>query len=284
MSTKQLATFLVATLVVGACAKAPSIGSDIVASIGGIDVAYNHFETYLRDNVDVSDLPEGSVLTHLFDQFLDEQLLVRLAVERGLEGHPVSDAAAVVDQRMAVAYLLQEAVDRSDLEVEVSSYYEAHKDDYQRPESVRLRQILVYERLAADEARGSLVAGEDFAQVAAHFSQVPEANLGGEQGRLAREDLPVAYSSIFELAVGEISEILATDYGFHIFQVMERFPAEAVPLSEAAREIRGLLERQYVDRLVEAFLDEARSLYNVTVHRSNFPFDYQGFYAHEKDS
>ncbi|MCP4200705.1 MAG: hypothetical protein GY769_02070, partial [bacterium] len=123
--------------------------------------------------------------------------------------------------------------------------------------------------------------GEDFGQVAARFSQEPNSQLGGDQGRLAREDLPVAYAdAIFDLAPGEVTDIVSADYGFHLFQVVERYPAEVAPVEEVAPAIRQVLERQRVDETVASFVDEARERYNVIVFPSNIPFDYQGDYAH----
>jgi len=267
------------------CRKTSSIGSDIVATIEGTDIGYAHFESYLRENVDAPDLPLGNkVLSQLFDQFLDEQLLVRLALDHGYKSRTESAATPSLDQRLAVTYLLTQAAPAYDLQAEVLAYYEKHQDEYLRPESVRLRQILVHDRLLAEEALQALESGEDFAQVASRYSQVPMAHLGGEQGRLAREDLPESFAdSIFALQAGEVSDILAADYGFHIFQVVERFPAEEVPLEEASEEIEQRLERRHVDELLATFIAEARGRYNVRIHTSNLPFDYQGSYAHEKD-
>lgn len=184
---------------------------------------------------------------------------------------------------MAVAYLLRRSHPEPPTEAAVAAYYEAHRDDYQRQESVRLRQILVHDLEAAEAAYRALRQGEDFNQVAARFSQVPMAQLGDEGGHLTRDDLPVAFAdAIFELEPGEVSEILPAEYGFHIFQVVERFPADVAPLAEVAGEVRRTLDQERLDEMVASFVAEARGRYNVKIHRSNFPFDYRGFYAHQE--
>ncbi len=278
------ATAVLALAVALAGCRKPAIGTDVVVSIDGEDVQYSEFESYLRDNVDSSDFPLGrSVLDQLFDQFLDERLLIALALERGLGGEAADTADQNdVDQRTAISFLLRQARAESWREEEIAAYYEAHKEQYQRPESVRLQQILVHDRQDAEAAQEALMAGEDFARVAARFSQVPMAHLDGDGGRLAREDLPVAFAdSIFELEPNEISEVFTADYGFHIFQVVERFPAEEVPFAEVAGDIRQVLERRRLDELAASFIAEARGRYNVRIYRSNFPFDYRGSYVQE---
>ena len=71
---------------------------------------------------------------------------------------------------------------------------------------------------------------------------------------------------------------MEAEYGFHIFQVVERLPARTVPFDEAAPALADRLreegEREALDRLVET----ARSRYTVRIHGPNLPFDYRGSY------
>ena len=185
-----------------------------------------------------------------------------------------------VELREAVELVLNEFPRTGWTDSQLRAYYEAHKDEFRHPEEVHLRQILVADREAAEQARDAIAGGEDFAQVAARFSQEPNAQLGGDQGRLAREDLPTTFAdTIFGLGAGEVTDIVTADYGFHIFQVVERYPAELQPFEDVENTIRQALERQRVDEIVAGFIDEARERYNVVVFPSNIPFDYQGDYV-----
>lgn len=260
------------------CRQPPSIGADVAVLIHGEEMHYDQFEGYLRENIGPEASLESEVLSRLFDQFLDQQLLIRLAIERGMvePGMPL---------REAVELIVADSPRSGWTEDQLRAYYHAHEAEYSRPEEVHLRQILVAEREPAEQALQAIRAGEDFAQVAARFSQEPNAQMGGDQGFLARGDLPVAYAdAIFDLAAGEVTDIVTADYGFHIFQVVERFPAKVLPLEEVASSIRQALERQRVDEIVAGFIAEARERYNVVVFPSNIPFDYQGDYVHQDTS
>ncbi len=285
---------LLATMLLAACDREPTIAADIAMTIDGEEIRYERFDDYLRRNVE-ADLPlDGDVRSRLFDRYLDEQLLIRLAVDSGmtfpdpppLQAPPAArgpgprDPLAAVDQRQAIGFLLRGHPPREWSEAELAAFYEAHRERYERHEEVHLRQILVDDRERAEEARRALARGEDFARVAARLSQEPKAQLGGDQGRLAREDLPPAFADvIFGLEPGEVTDVIAADYGFHLFQVLERYPAEALTLAQVAGEIRRILERRHVDELVAGFIEEARGRYNVEVYLTNLPFDYRGFYA-----
>jgi len=74
--------------------------------------------------------------------------------------------------------------------------------------------------------------------------------------------------------------VVPAEYGFHLFQVTEREPAEVVPLAAARGEILGKLRRQRADQLLGSLVQEARSHYNVKVYERNLPFAYQGSYSH----
>ncbi len=266
---------ILAVCLVSNCRQPPSIAADVAVLIHGEEMHYDQFEAYLRENDAGADASlESAVLSRLFDQFLDQQLLIRLAVERGL-------VEPGVGLREAAELVLADFPKTSWTEEQLEAYYRAHEAEYQHPEEVYLRQILVADREVAEEAHAAITSGEDFTQVAARFSQEPNAQMGGDQGRLAREDLPPTFAdAIFDLAAGEVTDIVTADYGFHIFQVVERYPAEVQPLEDVIDSIRQALERQRVDEIVAGFIAEARERYNVVVFPSNIPFDYQGDYAH----
>lgn len=268
---------------VACAADLPAPAADPAVTIDGERIEYRAFQ----DSIDRALQGQGlegdepplddAALSRLFDEFLDGQLLVRLAIERGL-------VDGDIDPRRAVAYLLRDLRQPID-SAEARAYYRAHRADFEHPEEVRLRQILVADRAVADEARAALDAGEDFAEVAARLSQGPKAHLGGDQGLLARADLPERFADlVFSLEAGETSPVVENDYGFQIFQVVERRPAESVPFEDALPEVRRALERRRIDEAVQASLAEARERYNVRLFPSQFPFDYRGSYAPSSDA
>jgi len=298
LRTPAAAAALLSILLVAAagCRRQVATSADVAATIDGEEIHYLQFESYLRDQASWRGRPgpetsfEADVQSRIFDQFIDGQLLVRLAIERGMSYDPaVRDDGKTADkpfaepgaaERMAMALLLRDSVQRAWGEDAIAAYYEAHREEFQQPEQVHLRQILVEERSRAEAAQQALARGEDFTEVAARFSQGPKAHLGGDQGLLSRDDLPTDFrETIFAREPGEVSGIVSAYYGFLIFQVVERFAAQTEPLQAVAGEIRRTLARGQVDELAEELLREARERYNVKVFPDNFPFEYQGAYA-----
>jgi parvulin-like peptidyl-prolyl isomerase len=66
-------------------------------------------------------------------------------------------------------------------------------------------------------------SGEDFARLAIEFSDEPGAGArGGSLGRFGHGQMVAAFEAVaFKLAVGEISDIVETPFGFHVIQRTE---------------------------------------------------------------
>jgi peptidyl-prolyl cis-trans isomerase C len=244
-------------------------GPDVIASLGGVEIPYSDFEQYLRRNaVEPEPGLDAAALSALLDQFLEEEAVRRLALDRGLTtASTPGDAALRALLRAEAAGTVSAA--------EVRRFYHDQASRFTLPERVRLRQILTETRERADAAAAALAAGEPFAAVARRWSVEPAAVAGGDQGILARGDLPPAFVGVvFSLAPGEVSEVVPADYGFHLFQVVERYPDEVRPLSEVEGEIRDLLTSRRLAEAHSRLVLEARDQYNPRIYEGNLPFRY----------
>lgn len=261
-----------------ACQRPALPPPDAAARVGSSAVRYDEFEAFLTRT---TGRPGGAlgarVLSQIFDQFLEERLLVELAASEGV-------APRGSEPRVAIDALLKaQAAEAEQAEVderEIAAYYAAHRDEFSRPERVSLRQILAEDRQTAERARAAIVdKGADFAEVARRLSQEPATGAGGYQGELTRGELPPAFSDIvFRLKPQEVSPVVPADYGFHLFQVTRRLPAEVVPLAEARAEIRARIRRQRLDGTLARLVEVGRNRYDVLVYERNLPFDYEGSY------
>ena len=262
----------VVVLAVVSCRQKSLPAPDVIARIEGTRVRYNEFERYLRENSSGSGELGADVLPALFDRFLDERLLARAAADQGLV-EPGTPA------REAMAALLGSTTPLEPAAAEIAGYYQAHQAEFTRPERVHLRQIFTTDRGAAERAAIELQSGRSFAVVARSRSRDPTAERGGDQGEMARSDLPPAIAEVvFRLRPGEISEVVEAEYGFHIFQVVERLPATVLSAEAAAPEARAALVRAREDEQLAALVAELRSRYNVEIYAYNLPFPYQGPY------
>ncbi len=257
--------------VAGCRREAPLPGPDVVAKIGESELRAAAFDSYLERNLGE---PGGGlaseVLSRLFDQFVREEMLAMLAREERLIGRS-TPAAQAVEPLLAAHPVPEPAAG------EVGAYFAAHANEFARPARVHLRQILVDDRLVAERARRELVAGREFGVVLAEVTPAGSAPAGGDQGVLAKDELPPAFAElIFRLEVGKVSDVVAADYGFHLFQVVERWPAESPTLAQVEPEIRKRLRETGADARLKTLFADAQSRYTVAVYDRNLPFNYRG--------
>jgi peptidyl-prolyl cis-trans isomerase C len=162
---------------------------------------------------------------------------------------------------------------------EVAAFYDANPQMFERPDMVRARHILLRvqptsttaekneARTKAEAARQRVVAGEDFATVAREVSEGNEASNGGDMGFFAQDSMMPALTNVaFALEIGKISDIIETQFGFHILKVEEKRAASKMLYEEAKGPVRQLLiEERTGEKLAELLiqLSEAAAIVQV---------------------
>jgi hypothetical protein len=158
----------------------------------------------------------------------------------------------------------------------VAAYHREHALEFTEPARVKVRHILFAVQAsdpprAKEEARAKAAAvrarirkGEDFAVLAREFSDDKgSAARGGDLGEILRSQVtPDFGTAAFALAVGEVSEPVLTQFGYHLIRVDTRTPERLRPIEECRSEIRKLLAEEIADTLArrgaEALIEAAR--------------------------
>jgi peptidyl-prolyl cis-trans isomerase C len=155
----------------------------------------------------------------------------------------------------------QEVFPRVDVvEAEIERYHADHPDEFQQPERVRVQQIVVATREEAVQLREKLRrAPQTFAEVARKSSIAPEGKAGGDLGFIGRgAGFPEVFDVTFTLPPNQISDVTPSPYGFHLFRVVEKRPAQRRTLDDARAEIAEKLRRQKRARAQEEYVRALR--------------------------
>lgn len=162
---------------------------------------------------------------------------------------------------------------------ELQSFFQEHKDDYVQEEAVHARHILF--RVAADASpednekvqnRATAVLakakkGEDFAKLAAEFSEGPTKDRGGDLGYFGRGKMLKPFEeAAFKLKAGEISDPVRTRFGYHIIKVEERKEAKRLSYEEAEGQVRQKVTEEKAIALYREYVTTLRSKAKVTVN------------------
>lgn len=152
---------------------------------------------------------------------------------------------------------------------EVKRYYQTNPQEFERPEQVRVRQVVVATEEEAKKVAELLQAkGADFAVIARQKSTAPEAEKGGDLGYFALGEMPAEFNVVFGLPRGGMSGIVKSAYGFHIFKLEDKRKAGSVSFEDAYKQIAEKLHREKEDKLYKTWLKELRS-------RTKFEVNYQ---------
>jgi peptidyl-prolyl cis-trans isomerase D len=152
-------------------------------------------------------------------------------------------------------------------DADVQAYYNAHKDQYEVKEQVKTRHILIAvpagadakadaaAKAKADDLLKQIKAGGNFADLAAKNSDDPGSKTqGGELPLYPTSGLDPAYAkAAMGLNPGQTSDVVRSQFGYHIIQTEQKEPAHTKPLAEVKAEIVPLLEQQRAGAAEQTF-------------------------------
>jgi peptidyl-prolyl cis-trans isomerase D len=150
--------------------------------------------------------------------------------------------------------------------------YSGSMDNFRMPERVKARHILLMTQGKSDAEKKQaltkaqdllkqLRGGADFADLAKKNSQDPgSAQNGGDLGFIVRgQTVPEFEKVAFTAKPKEISDVVTTQYGYHIIQVMEKEPARVKPFEEVKTALAEELKKQEVNDKTQSLADQART-------------------------
>jgi parvulin-like peptidyl-prolyl isomerase len=155
---------------------------------------------------------------------------------------------------------------------EIEDWIARHRDRREIPEEVRAAQLLVRTEAEALEARRRIAGGTAFGDVAREVSLSPEAARGGDLGYFSRGQMPPEFDeAVFALPRGEVSDVVASPYGYHLFLVIDRRPGRTRSDAELRADVRASILAGKRDQAFRAWLAAARSKASIKVNRSLVP-------------
>lgn len=161
---------------------------------------------------------------------------------------------------------------------DVKNFYDQNPAQFQQPEQYRASHILVMVPQGAtpaqkQEARGKIdgvlkqvKAGGDFAELARANSQDGSASQGGDLNFFSRGQMVEPFQKAVEsLQVGQVSEVVETQFGFHIIKLTEKKPGRTVPLAEVNKKIAEYLVMQQKQQRATGFVESLRAKSKVEI-------------------
>jgi peptidyl-prolyl cis-trans isomerase C len=221
--------------------------------------------------IEVSDTDVDARIAEVRKQFPSEDDFNKALASRSMSLDTLKQEAR---QEMTLSRLIESEV-KKEIKVEetdIKDFYDKNPDRFQQPESVRASHILIRNesnatdtqkkeaRAKAEEVLKEVKAGSDFAALAKQHSQDGSAPQGGDLNFFGRGQMvPPFEQAAFALKPGETSEVVETQFGFHIIKVTDRRPPRAVPLAEVAPRIGQFLTMQQQQQKTAEFINRLKA-------------------------
>lgn len=141
-------------------------------------------------------------------------------------------------------------------------------------ERLELAMVLVETEAEAKEVQRLLTAGADIGRLARERSKDPLSRAAsGRLGLVARGDLlPDLEEAVFALQAGETSRPLLSQYGYHIFKVLERQPAQSVPIDQVREQLADAVRQEKLASGRSSLVTELLQQAAVSINEQAYPW------------
>jgi peptidyl-prolyl cis-trans isomerase C len=184
-----------------------------------------------------------------------------------------SEIQSRIEKGLAIEALVnREVVAKIEIdEAEKKAFYDNNPQFFRQPEQIKASHILIKVEAPADESQKKaakqkiemvqqkLEAGGDFGELAKEYSEGPSNVKGGDLGFFGRGQMVKPFEdAAFALEPGETSDIVETQFGYHLITVTEKQPERTIAYEEVQDKIAEHLQQQKTDQEVQTYLQKLR--------------------------
>ncbi len=233
-------------------------------------------ETRAR-KVPVTDAEVESNLKQMRSQFPTEQEFAKALAARGMSLEKLK-ADTRIDISINKMMESEASTQQTPGDAQVREFYDKNPDKFKQGEAVRASHILFKVEESADAATKKKVKdqaeavlkqvrdGADFAELAKKHSADGSGQQGGDLNFFTKGQMVPAFDqAAFSLKPGQISDLVTTQFGYHIIKVTEQRAASTVPFEQVSGRIKEFLTQQQKQQKVEAFVNSLKQKAKIEV-------------------
>ncbi len=164
---------------------------------------------------------------------------------------------------------------------QIEKYYEDNKKSFVQPEKVTAKNILFFtidqatgeeypkEKIEeiekkAKEVLKSIKDGADFDELMNKYGEDPGAKQMPEGYTFSKGEMVKEFEeSAFAMKVGEVSDLVKTEYGYHIIKVVDKIPEKQIQLNEVKESIKPELDQKAQSDYLQDLLDKWKAASNI---------------------
>jgi len=208
--------------------------------------------------------------SNVLDQMISEKLLIQDAKSKDLvnDEKVAKQIDDMTNQILVQALIEQEVLNKASVtDEEAEEYYKNNLEEFTEKEQVHLFNILAETEENANIILEALNSGEDFSEVAKEKSIGPSAEQGGDLGYISKGSIiPEIEDIVFSLEIGAITDIVKTDYGFHVLKITDKKPQTLKSFEEVKNSIVEMLLPEKQKAAFDALLEGLKSKVSIEIN------------------
>ena len=257
----------------------PSTGSksetkkegSVLAEVNGGSITSADFSRELKNLPEylkaMADTPEGR--KEMLDTMVIRELILQQAAKDGLDkGAEIEEKLQDLKKRLVVESYLKKKVEAESQvsDADLQKFYDANKEKFKTGEQIKASHILVKTEKEAKDLLAQIKAGGNFEELAKKHSADSSAQKGGDLGWFGKGSMvPVFEKAALALKEGQISDVVKSDFGYHIIKLTGKRGAGVRPLDEVKDQIKGAIMPQKQQEIFQKIKEELKKNAKITV-------------------
>jgi len=278
-TTKLIAAVLCAAALFGCQGGTPSADSktevkkegQVLAEVNGGSITTGDFNRELKNLPEylkaMADTPEGR--KEMLDTMVIRELILQQATKDGLDkGAEIEDKMKDLKKRLIVESFLKKKVETESQvsDADLQKFYEQNKEKFKTGEQIKASHILVKTEKEARDILTQIKAGGNFEELAKKNSVDSSAAKGGDLGWFGKGSMVPAFEkAAMALKEGQVSDVVKSDFGFHIIKLTGKRAAGIRPLEEVKDQIKGAIMPTKQQEIFQKIKEELKKTAKITV-------------------
>jgi len=216
--------------------------NNIIAKVDGREITETDLNSLTKNLGQSSAYFQGAGgRKKLIDELIMQELVYSYSVENELEKEDeFITALNNMKKSLLKQYGLRKIFNSITIsDDEIKKYYEKNKQKYKNEEMVSASHILVDTEEKANEILEDITDGLKFEEAAMKYSSCPSKQQGGDLGQFGRGQMVQEFDEkVFSMKIGEISEPVKTQFGYHIIKVTDYVPERNSELADVYEDVK----------------------------------------------
>ena len=278
-SAKFITVALCATALFGCQGGSPTSGSkpeakqegQVLAEVNGGKITTGDFSRELKNLPDylkaMADTPQGR--KEMLDTMVIRELILQQASKDGVDKGPeIEEKLRDLKKRLIVEAFLKKKVEAESQvsDADLQKFYEQNKDKFKSGAQMKASHILVKTEKEAKDILARIKAGGNFEELAKKSSVDSSAAKGGDLGWFGQGTMVPAFEkAAMGLKEGQVSDVVKSDFGFHIIKLTGKRPAGVRPFEEVKEQIKGAILPSKQQEIFQKIKEDLKKTAKITI-------------------